>query len=194
MGVPQEISTPIMNQLLSFSKVVCAILLPLISMARAGILPTNQRTLYEIFGSGIDTDDNLRTKGFDEPLRDYKWSYGVADYINENYQRQTATRDNGVVTGEYSYIDTFCGLITVKYTATPDNYEEKREYEPDFIDCSGATTQAPITTRRPTTTTTTTTPKPTTTPRDTNEDLIAKIIKQLSPHIKNTVHKSLKSE
>ena len=98
------------------------------------------------------------------------------------------------MTGEYSYIDTFCGLITVKYTATPDNYEEKREYEPDFIDCSGATTQAPITTRRPTTTTTTTTPKPTTTPRDTNEDLIAKIIKQLSPHIKNTVHKSLKSE
>ena len=46
------------------------------------------------------------------------------------------------MTGEYSYIDTFCGLITVKYTATPDNYEEKREYEPDFIDCSGATTQA----------------------------------------------------
>ena len=66
------------------------------------------------------------------------------------------------MTGEYSYIDTFCGLITVKYTATPDNYEEKREYEPDFIDCSGATTQAPITTRKPRPTTTT--PKPTTTP------------------------------
>merc|ERR1712072_886831 len=176
-------STLISTFMMGNFKVSFTILVALISMVRAGILPTNQRTLYEIFGSGIDTDDNLRTKGFDEPLRDYKWSYGVADYTNENYQRQTATRDNGVVTGEYSYIDTFFGLITVKYTATPDNYEEKREYEPDFIDCSGATTQAPITT-----------PKPTTTPRDTNEDLIAKIIKQLSPHIKNTVHKSLKSE
>ena len=58
-----------MHQLSSFLKVVCAILLPLISLARPGILPTNQRTLYEIFGSGIDTDDNLRTKGFDEVSR-----------------------------------------------------------------------------------------------------------------------------
>ena len=52
-----------------FLKVSFTILVALISMVRAGILPTNQRTLYEIFGSGIDTDDNLRTKGFDEVSR-----------------------------------------------------------------------------------------------------------------------------
>ena len=52
-----------------FLKVSFTTLVALISMVRAGILPTNQRTLYEIFGSGIDTDDNLRTKGFDEVSR-----------------------------------------------------------------------------------------------------------------------------
>ena len=74
-----------MHQLSSFLKVVCAILLPLISMVRAGILPTNQRTLYEIFGSGIDTDDNLRTKGFDEVSRlalILKWFSILNSYIN----------------------------------------------------------------------------------------------------------------
>ena len=63
-------------------------------MVRAGILPTNQRTLYEIFGSGIDTDDNLRSKGFDEVSRaafSSKW-FPIQIYANGSVNAPNDTK------------------------------------------------------------------------------------------------------
>ena len=88
--------------------------------------------------------------------------------------------------GEYSYVDPLGSLITVKYTAGPDGYEENRTTQLNFIENGilPVTTQAPVTTVKPVTAKPT--PKPTK-----NEDLIAKIISQLTPFIKSTVNNSL---
>ena len=74
-------------------------------------------------------------------------------------------------------------MITVKYTAGPDGYEETRTVEPNFID-NGVlpVTPAPVKVAP--------TPKPQPV-KNTNDDLIAKIISQLTPFIKNTVSNSI---
>jgi len=116
----------------------------------------------------------------------YAFTYQVADEEAQTYIKQSEERDNNVVTGEYSYVDPLGSLITVTYTADEDGYREERKSEPNFI----AIRNAPIVPApkpvapqpkpaRPA-------PKP-----ETNDDLIAKIISQLTPFIKTTVSNSL---
>ena len=70
----------------------------------------------------------------------------------------------------------------MKYTAGPDGYQENRTTQLNFIE-NGIlpVTPAPVTVKP-----VTAEPKPTK-----NEDLIAKIISQLTPFIKSTVSNSL---
>ena len=44
----------------------------------------------------------------------YTYSYQVADEEAQTYIAQTESRDNSVVTGEYSYVDPLGSLITVR--------------------------------------------------------------------------------
>ena len=87
--------------------------------------------------------------------------------------------------GKYSYVDPLGSLITVKYTAGPDGYEENRTTQLNFIENGilPVTTLAPVTVKP---VTEKLKPKHTKT-----EDSIAKIIPQLTPFIKTTVSNSL---
>ena len=116
----------------------------------------------------------------------YTYSYQVADEEQQTYIKQTESRDSNVVTGEYSYVDPLGSLITVKYTADENGYQETRTSEPNFVAIRNAplpepkpVVPAPKPARQPA-------PKP-----QTNDDLIAKIISQLTPFIKTTVSNSL---
>lgn len=117
----------------------------------------------------------------------YAFTYQVADEEAQTYIKQAEERDNNVVTGEYSYVDPLGALITVKYRADENGYTEERTSEANFIAIRNAPVVpapkpvAPKPARRPAPT-----PKP-----QTNDDLIAKIISQLTPFIKTTVSNSL---
>merc|ERR1711920_549102 len=63
----------------------------------------------------------------------YSYSYQVASDEEQTYIKHQEARDNDVVTGEYSYVDPLGSLITVKYTAGPDGYQETRTSEANFI-------------------------------------------------------------
>ena len=113
----------------------------------------------------------------------YAFTYQVADEEQQTYITQSEERDNNVVKGEYSYVDPLGSLITVKYTADENGYQETRTSEPNFI----AIRNAPVVEKpKPVAVRPQPAPKP-----STNDDLIAKIIAQLTPHIKNTVTNSL---
>ena len=120
----------------------------------------------------------------------YAFTYQVADEDTQTYIKQTESRENDLVTGEYSYVDPLGSLITVKYTAGEDGYQETRTVEPNFVAIRNApiiptpepVRPKPVPAR----------PKPAPAPKpESNEDLIAKIIAQLTPFIKSTVSNSL---
>merc|ERR1711894_589966 len=115
----------------------------------------------------------------------YTYSYQVADEDQQTYIKQTESRDSNVVTGEYSYVDPLGSLITVKYTADENGYQETRPSEPNFV----AIRNAPLPEPNPVAPA----PKPArpAAKPQTNDDLIAKIISQLTPFIKTTVSNSL---
>jgi hypothetical protein len=78
----------------------------------------------------------------------------------------------------------------VKYTAGPDGYQETREVQENFLAIRAKgprpVTPAPVAVKPA--------PKPVVPAEpQSNEDLIAQIIAQLTPHIKNTVANSLSS-
>ena len=93
-------------------------------------------------------------------------------------------RDGNAVTGSYSYVDPNGSLITVKYIADENGYNETREIQENFVTI-GEKPKRPVVT----------TPKPTQPPRrpapSNDSDLVAKIIAQLTPFIKQTVSNSL---
>ena len=116
---------------------------------------------------------------------------------------QEARKDN-VVTGEYSYVDPLGALITVTYIADENGYREERKSQANFVQIRAqpvvrvvepAPRPAPV--RR-------VVAKPAPKPivqavkkvvkaetGDNDSDLVARIISQLSPFIKNTVTTSL---
>merc|ERR1712038_1318237 len=75
----------------------------------------------------------------------YSYSYQVASDEEQTYIKHQEARDNDVVTGEYSYVDPLGSLITVKYTAGPDGYQETRTSEANFI----AIRNAPVVVDKP---------------------------------------------
>jgi len=152
--------------------------------------------------SDVDNAGNLNADVIarlaDQDLYDlnpkYAFTYQVADEEEQTYIKQSEERDNDVVTGEYSYVDPLGALITVKYRADENGYSETRTSEANFV----AIRNAPVVVEepkpvvkvvaKPKPAPRTTTPKP-----QTNDDLIARIISQLTPFIKTTVSNSLGS-
>lgn len=127
----------------------------------------------------------------------YRFEYQVADEDEQTYIKHQEARDNDVVTGEYSYVDPLGSLIIVKYTAGADGYQETREVQPNFVSIRAkvdkpAVVPAPVAVKPA--------PRPVVKPvvkvepaPQSNEDLIAQIIAQLTPFIKSTVSNSLGS-
>merc|ERR1712210_129381 len=63
----------------------------------------------------------------------YNYNYKVADDTEQTYLSLEEARNDGVVTGMYSYVDPLGSLITVKYTAGAMGYTEERSEEPRFV-------------------------------------------------------------
>ena len=106
----------------------------------------------------------------------------MSDDREQTYMTHNENRDGNAVTGSYSYVDPNGSLITVTYTADENGYNETREVQEKFVEISEKPKR-------------TTTPKPTQPPRrpapSNDSDLVAKIIAQLTPFIKQTVSNSL---
>jgi hypothetical protein len=131
----------------------------------------------------------------------YTYEYQVASDEEQTYIKHAESRDSDVVTGEYSYVDPLGSLITVKYTADADGYRETRTSEPGFVSITKKAPKPVVEVVQPVRVQPVrpaparpVRPKPTPVVKEDNsEDLIAKIIAQLTPFIKNTVSTSLSS-
>ena len=134
----------------------------------------------------------------------------MADEESGTFSAHQEERDGEKVVGEYSYIDPSGALVKVNYTADNDGYHVDRHVQDGFVDPSFV---VPIQTVQAVTTNPNryTTARPPTTPvvqeistgiLNNNEsnsgnsdyDLVARIIAQLTPHIKQSVSTSLHSK
>ena len=118
----------------------------------------------------------------------YQYKYQVADEKEQTYIAHNENRDGALVTGQYSYVDPLGSLITVKYTADDVNgYTETREVQENYLTIRGQPEKpvAPVVPK----------PRPSPPPRrpapQSNSNLVAQIIAQLTPFIKQTVTDSL---
>jgi len=145
--------------------------------------------LLIVHGSGIgfarpqSSDAEARRRALDgqdmfDPNPKYFFQYQVANDEKQTYIAQTESRDGDVVTGEYSFVNPLGHLITVKYNANDvDGYTETREVQENFIDIRAQPVVAPAP------------PKP----APVSSDLVARIIAQLTPFIRETVTNTLAS-
>ena len=146
-----------------------------------------------------DFNEELNRLGPINPNPQYTYSYQVADDKEQTYLAHNENRDGDQVTGQYSYVDANGALVTVVYTAGVDGYQEERTVQEGFIEVRArpAPTAAPKpVTRAPA-------PAPTPAPRpvrpaapvqNNDDDLVARIIAQLTPFIRDTVSNSLSSQ
>lgn len=127
-----------------------------------------------------------------QPNPQYTFKYQVSDENEQTYIAHDENRDGAAVTGQYSYVDPLGSLIIVKYIADDNGYQETREVQANFVSIRAKPKKdfvavTPVAVKpqplpvRPA-------PKP---QSDTN--LVAKIIAQLTPFIKQTVTDSLGS-
>merc|ERR1712045_290510 len=135
----------------------------------------------------------------------YTYAYQVADQERQTYIAQTESRDGTLVQGEYSYVDPNGSLITVQYEADEDGYRETRNVQANFLtaysgDASFGKVEAvapkpapkPVVYTKPA-------PKPVVAFKPAppapkaanNDDLVARIISQLTPFIKDTVSSAI---
>ena len=150
-----------------------------------------------------DFNDELNDRlGPINPNPKYSYQYQVADDDSQTYLAHNEERDNDLVTGQYSYVDANGALVTVVYQAGPDGYTEERSVQDGFVQIRArprnpepapAPTPAPTPrpTRPPPPPPTTPAPPPPPPPQD--SDLVARIIAQLTPFIRETVSNSLQS-
>jgi len=118
-----------------------------------------------------------------DPNPVYTYSYQVANDNEQVYMAQTESRDGDAVSGEYSYVDPLGHLITVTYTANDvDGYSETRVVEENFIQIRAKPVKKAVTT-------TVVEAK-----SSDSSDLVARIIAQLSPFIKETVATTLSAQ
>ena len=136
-----------------------------------------------------------------QPNPTYAYEYQVADEESQTYITHKEGREDQVVTGQYSYVDPFGALITVTYIADSNGYREERKSEANFLQIRGQPARAPAPVRRAPV------PKPApkpapkpvvrkvvkAKPASDDSDLVARIIAQLTPFIRNTVSTSLGS-
>jgi len=123
-----------------------------------------------------------------DPNPQYTYQYQVANEQFQTYIAQKETRDGDAVSGTYSYVDPLGQLITVTYTANAaDGYSETREVQENFI----AIRSKPVEKEVVTATTTTT---QVVEAKSDDSDLVARIIGELTPFIKETVSSSLNAQ
>jgi len=158
------------------------------------------------------SSDINENEEFFNPNPTYNYAYQVADEDSQNYIAHNEGRKDNVVTGQYSYVDPNGSLITVDYIADENGYRETRKEEPNFVQIRAVPnvrtqvveSAAPLPVRRVV--------KPAPPVRkivkavepivkqvvkqesgSNDNDLVARIISQLTPFIKNTVSNSLGS-
>ena len=146
-----------------------------------------------------------------QPNPTYNYEYQVADEDAQTYITHQEGREDNVVNGQYSYVDPFGALITVTYIADSNGYREERKSEANFVQIRAQPARAvqepapvsrvvlPAPVRRAPV------PKPApkpapkpvvrkvvkAKPASDDSDLVARIISQLTPFIRNTVSTSL---
>ena len=129
----------------------------------------------------------------------------MADDDQQVYIARDEEREGTEVTGQYSYVDPNGALVVVKYTAGVNGYQETREVQDGFVSIRNAPVapvapvavpvrvpapapvRVPVAPVRPVVVTT---PAPAPAPVE-NDDLVARIIAQLQPFIRNTVSSTL---
>merc|ERR1712066_678970 len=91
----------------------------------------------EGFGDATDAEiEEIRAGTYLEMFDEnptYNYNYKVADDVEQTYLSLEEARNDGVVTGIYSYVDPLGSLITVKYTAGAMGYTEERTEQPNFV-------------------------------------------------------------
>merc|ERR1711953_1585624 len=147
---------------------------------------------------------------FFNPNPKYTYSYQVASDAEQTYIAHQESREDDQVNGEYSYVDPFGSLITVVYTAGPMGYSETRTVTPNQVEIRRKAQPAPAPVPTPAPVRPVLPVRPVQTiveqvrpvveqvveensagAQDT--DLVARIIAQLTPFIRNTVSSSLSS-
>jgi len=126
---------------------------------------------------------DLEGRDLFDPNPVYTYTYQVANEAAQTYIAQTESRDGSQVDGEYSYVDPLGNLVTVTYTANDvDGYSETREVQENFIQIRAKPAKKVVSTAV------------VEAKSSSDSDLVARIIAQLSPFIKETVQSSLSSE
>ena len=148
-----------------------------------------------------------------QPNPTYNYEYQVADEESQTYITHQEGREDNVVNGQYSYVDPFGALITVTYIADSNGYREERNSEANFVQVRAQPVRAiqepaPVSqVVLPTPVRRAPVPKPAPKPAPKpvvrkvvkakpaadDSDLVARIIAQLTPFIRNTVSTSLGS-
>jgi hypothetical protein len=106
------------------------------------------------------------------------------------------SRDGADVTGEYSYVDANGALVTVTYTAGVNGYQEERVLTENFVQIRArpVTAPRPVAVAAPVRAPRPVAPRPVAPvapARNDDSDLVARIIAQLTPFIRDTVSSSL---
>jgi len=130
------------------------------------------------------TDENDPRFMFD-PNPQYQYKYQVSDDPQQTYIAHEEQRDGAAVSGQYSFVDPLGALIVVKYTAGEDGYSETREARQGFVSIRSKPVKTEVVVPAS---------RPTSVRKNTDSDLVAKIISQLTPFIKTTVADSLGSQ
>lgn len=139
--------------------------------------------------SDITDESDPRFMFDDNPQ--YSFKYQVSDENEQTYIAHDEKRDGAAVTGQYSYVDPLGSLIIVKYTADDNGYQETREVQQNFVSIR----VKPKNPNDRVVTVVAVKPKPAPVrpaPQPENDsNLVARIIAQLTPFIKQTVTNSL---
>merc|ERR1711963_1124898 len=182
--------------------------IPLVTLFLASALAAPQLTVDPTLNIALEDEEPFN------PNPQYAYAYQVADDDQQTYIAHQEERDGVDVTGEYSYVDPLGNLVVVKYTAGVMGYTETREVQPNFVEIRrrqsvsvAAPAPAPVRAPAPA-------PAPvrqvvqqvrpvvqqavqqqtsSSSSSSNDSDLVARIIAQLTPFIRNTVTTSLGS-
>merc|ERR1712168_1048415 len=128
---------------------------------------------------------DLEGRDLFDPNPVYTYTYQVANEKAQTYIAAKESRDGDAVEGEYSYVDPLGNLITVKYFANDvDGYSETREVQENFVQIRSKPAKKVVSTA--------VVEAKSSSSSDSN--LVARIIAQLSPFIKETVASSLNAQ
>merc|ERR1711963_1349522 len=174
--------------------------IPLVTLFLASALAAPQLTVDPTLNIALEDEEPFN------PNPQYAYAYQVADDDQQTYIAHQEERDGVDVTGEYSYVDPSGNLVVVKYTAGVMGYTETREVQPNFVEirrrqsvsvAAPAPAPAPAPVRqvvqqvRPVAQQAV--QQQTSSSSSNDSDLVARIIAQLTPFIRNTVTTSLGS-